>query len=145
MSAMADKATPEDLMLRLRGELERPPFNRWLAIEALDASADGIAIRLPYRAEFSYHPAEAFFHGGVIASLIDVAGYAAIAILSSAPTPTVSLAIDYLAPATGPELIARARLRRMGRSLSRVDIDIFAGTRMVALGRGIFSTREPVQ
>lgn len=131
-------------MSRLRGEMERAPFNRWLGVRALDVTEDGaVDIGLRFRPELGYHPTESIFHGGIIASLIDVAGYAALAIRSDGPTPTVTLTVDYLAPAMADELLAKAQVRRLGRSLSRVDIDVLAGARLVAIGRGVFSTREP--
>lgn len=133
-------------MARLRREMEAAPFNRWLGVRALDVAGDGaVRVALPFRDELSYHPTEAIFHGGVIASLIDIAGYAAVAIRSEGPTPTVTLTVDYLAPAIAEELVAQAAIRRLGRTLSRVDVDVFAGSRMVAIGRGVFSTRESGQ
>lgn len=131
------------MMDRLRSELERPPFNRWLGVLPIAVDGeDGISISLPYRPEFSHNPSEPVFHGGVVASLIDVAGYAAVAIRCGYSTPTVSLHIDYLAPAAGGDLMARGCVRRLGRSLSRVDVEIFAASRMVAIGRGTFSTKD---
>lgn len=131
------------MLARLRVELERPPFNKWLGVSAVAVKESGpIIVALPYRPEFSYDPDRTVFHGGVLASLIDIAGYAAIAIRCDVPTPTVSLHIDYMAPAIGDDLAAHSHVRRIGRSLSRVDVEVFAGTSMVAMGRGIFSTRE---
>ena len=128
----------------LKRELERPPFNRWLAATPISADQDGkgVSISLPFRPEFSYDPTSNIFHGGVIAALIDMAGYAAVAIRHDFPTPTISLHIEYLAPATSSTLIANARLRKLGRSLSRVDVDVFGDDVLIAIGRGVFSTRE---
>lgn len=132
-------ASPE-LLDRLRHELESPPFNAWLSPVAEQAGTSGTTIRLTYRPELGYRPSEAIFHGGVIAALIDIAAYASVAILREHATPTAALAIDFLAPAVGRELVARTRLRKVGRSLARVDVDVFAGDRLVVLGRGTFST-----
>lgn len=141
---MAEQLSDELLMERLTDEMERPAFNNWLGVKGVEITPEGeIHVLLPYRPEFGFDPSRSIFHGGIIASLIDIAGYAAVAIRSSAPTPTVTLTIDYLAPAIGDELLAKAQVRRSGRSLSRIDVDVYVGTRMVAMGRGVFSTKEP--
>jgi uncharacterized protein (TIGR00369 family) len=129
---------------RLRMELERPPFNRWIAGIPLGADIDTreTKIALRYRPEFSHHPSAPIFHGGILAALIDIAAHATVAVWHGAPTPTISLHVEYLSPATGDELCARGILRRLGRTISRADVEVTAGGRLVALGRGTFSTRE---
>lgn len=128
------------LLERLRGELERAPFNAWLAPVAEQAGPSGVTVHLSYRPELSYHPDEAIFHGGVITALVDIAGYASVAILHENATPTAALAVDFLAPAAGREMTARATIRKIGRSLARVDVDVTVGDKLVAIGRGTFST-----
>lgn len=129
-----------DILERLRHELEGPPFNAWLAPVAEQAGTTGTTIRVVYRRDLSYNPRAAIFHGGVIAALIDIAGYATVAIRHAHATPTASLSVEFLAPAMGTELIARTTLRKAGRSLARVDVDVLCGEKLVAIGRGTFST-----
>lgn len=133
-----------DWTARLQEELDRPPFNRWLAFAAVgvDEQEKSIEIRLPYRPEFSHHPTEAIFHGGVLAAVADVAGHAAVAVFHGRPTPTITLQIDYLAPAAGTAVHARALLRKLGRSISRADVELRCGDRLVAIARGSFSTQD---
>jgi acyl-coenzyme A thioesterase PaaI-like protein len=78
----------------------------------------------------------------MVASVIDIVAHAAVAVWHGGPAPTVTLQIDYLAPAIGPELHARGILRRMGRTVSRADAEISAGGKLVSIGRGTFSTKE---
>ena len=134
----------DDALLLLKRELERPPFNAWMAPVALaaDPVAREVLIALPYRSEFSHDPDHAVYHGGVLATLVDVAGHAAVAVWHGSPTPTISLQIEYLAPALGGELRARGILRKLGRSISRADVEVSAGGKLVALGRGVFSTAK---
>lgn len=131
-----------DAFDRLSCEVFRPGFNAWLGVEPVEAGERHVSIRLPYRSEFGYHPTEPYYHGGIIASLIDIAGYAAVAIHFNRPTPTVNLHIDYLAPALGDSLVAEAEIRRLGKSLSRVDVNVMASGKLVALGRGVFMFKE---
>jgi uncharacterized protein (TIGR00369 family) len=138
--------TPLDMepLRRLNIELERPPFNAWLGVRAVkaDAQTQEIQIVLPFRPEFSHHPTTHVFHGGIVSALIDIAGHAAVAVWHGAPAPTVSLHIEYLAPAQGPELSARGILRRLGRSLAFSDVEVTASDKKVALGRGIFHCKR---
>lgn len=129
-------------IVRLQHELERAPFNKWLGAQAQDVDEDRriMTICVPYRPEFSYHPQLPVFHGGVLAAIIDIAGYAAVAIWNSGATPTASLQVEYLAPAAGGEIIASGILRRLGRTLSRADVELSVNGHLVALGRGTFAT-----
>ncbi len=133
-----------DGIARLQEELDRPPFNRWLELlpVAVDDEERTIEICLPYRPEFSHHPSQGIFHGGVLAALADVAGHAAVAVFHGRPAPTVTLQIDYLAPAVGETVVARGILRKLGRNLSRADVELRCGNRLIALARGTFSTQE---
>lgn len=131
-------------MSRLEEEMTRPPFNRWLAPVSVSVDPDEqcIVIELPFRPEFSHSAGEQVFHGGIIAALADIAGHAAVAVFHGKPTPTITLQIDFIAPAIGAGLTASARLRKLGRSLARADVDMMIGARLVAIARGTFSTME---
>jgi uncharacterized protein (TIGR00369 family) len=132
-------ATHGDRMARLQAEMGRPPFNRWLAPEPLCAEEGRIELRLRARPEHCHQADPPLVHSGVIAALIDIAGHAVVAVEQARPAPTIALAIDYLRPAPGPDLTATALLRRLGRGMSRADVEIRAGARLVALGRGTFA------
>ena len=88
-------------LARLREELEGPPFHHVLRPEAIDADPENgtITIRLAFRDELARARGERAFHGGVIASLIDLAGHAAVAVKIGRMAPTIDLRIDYLRPA----------------------------------------------
>jgi uncharacterized protein (TIGR00369 family) len=86
-------------------------------------------------------PDDKSFHGGVIATLIDLAGHAAVAVKIGKMAPTIDLRIDYLRPSIGESIVARARLLKVGRRLARVDVDVTdAQGRLIAVRRGSFST-----
>jgi uncharacterized protein (TIGR00369 family) len=131
-----------DYFGRLRIEMERPPYHGFLKLHPVSADAQGnVVIRLPYQPFFARAPGEAAFHGGVIAALIDIAGHAAIAVRVGRMVPTIDLRIDYLRPAPGGELTARAKVVQIGRSIGRADIEIVAAEdKLVAVGRGTYST-----
>lgn len=80
-------------------------------------------------------------HGGVIASLIDVAGTFAMVAYLNKGVPTVDLRVDYLRPAAGTELRARATVRKAGRTVGTVDIEVTdSSDRLIAIGRALFAT-----
>jgi uncharacterized protein (TIGR00369 family) len=128
---------------RLREEMERPPFHRLLQPRALDADPETgtVMIAMAYRDELARAPGEKSFHGGVIATLIDLAGHAAVAVKIGRMAPTIDLRIDYLRPSSGEDVIARARLIKAGRTVGRVDVEVSdTQGRLIAIGRGSFST-----
>ena len=67
------------------------------------------------------------FHGGVIAALADQA--AGIAVTSGLPSGrigvTVEIKVNFLSPADGSELVARAKTLKMSGSIGVAVVDIF--------------------
>ena len=107
---------------------------------SVDVERREIEISVTYRPELSHNSDAGFFHGGVIAAVVDITGYAAVAIWQDIATPTIALHVEYLRPARGDELRARGILRRMGRAVARVDVEVSAAGSLVALGRASYST-----
>jgi uncharacterized protein (TIGR00369 family) len=54
--------------------------------------------------------------------------------------PTVNLRVDYLRPAAGQEMVATAIIRKAGRTVSVVDVEVMAGGKLVAIGRADLAT-----
>ena len=130
-------------LARLREELKRPPFHAVLRSKTRRCRSRQRYrhIALDYRDELARAPNDKSFHGGVIATLIDLAGHAAVAVKIGKMAPTIDLRIDYLRPSTGESFVARARLLKVGRMLARVDVDVTdTQGRLIAVGRGSFST-----
>lgn len=117
------------------------PFNAWLAPQVLriDTEAGEVALRLAIRPEFARLPGSDQFHGGVLASLMDLAGDFAVVAAVRKPVPTINLRIDYMRPCGGGPVEAVARARRVGRTLAIVDVDLFdAAGKLSAVGRGTY-------
>jgi uncharacterized protein (TIGR00369 family) len=131
-----------------REELERylrdSPFQQLLGLrlELVDAAQQTVVIRCVYGPDVERAPGTGQYHGGVIASLIDIAGdFALIAVLGHG-VPTINFRVDYLRPALASDLIARARVRKAGRTVGVVDIDVEdMSDRLIALGRGCYGTQ----
>jgi uncharacterized protein (TIGR00369 family) len=57
------------------------------------------------------------------------------------PLPTINFRVDYLRPAVNTALTATARVRRAGRSVGVVDVDVADGEgRLIAVGRASYAT-----
>ncbi len=133
----------DDSLALLRSEMEGPPFHSLIRPRPVQADKDqGTAtVAIEFRDVLARAPGDKAFHGGVIASLIDMVGHAAVAIKIGRMAPTIDLRIDYLRPANSARLTASARVLRAGRTVARVDIDVTdAEGRLIAVGRGSFST-----
>ena len=135
--------TPADAALaRLAYELAHPPFHAVLAPQAVSADPSGeVLILLPYQKQFRRAQDSGDIHGGVIASIIDIAAHAAVAVQIERMAPTIDLRIDYLRAARAGDLHISAKTLRVGRAVARVDVEVRgADDIVVAVGRGTFST-----
>jgi len=86
-------------------------------------SAEVSLARRPDLLQFFGH-----FHGGVIAALADQA--AGIAVTSSLPSGkigvTVEIKVNFLSPADGSELVARAKTLKMSGSIGIATVEVFS-------------------
>lgn len=130
----------------LQQMLAECPFHRFLGLTLEDYSAKdaSISISVTARQEFSRDDDRIELHGGVIASLIDIAGDYAVALKIGFGVPTINLHVDYLRPARGARAIASARIIRCGRSIAVVDIEVKDDTAtLIAVGRATYSSVVP--
>jgi len=111
-----------------------------LRVVALDHDAGTLTVSMPMRPEFERRLGTGQFHGGAIAAFIDVVGDFAIGMAVGGGVPTINVRIDYLRPAVGGVLTATARVRRAGRTVALVDVEVYDEQRsLVAVGRGTYS------
>ena len=122
--------------------LDRSPFIASLGLEVLgvDHAKSEIVMRMPLKPEFERRKGTRQFHGGPIASFIDVVGDYAIGMMVGGGVPTINLRIDYVRPAIGEAVTGTGRVRRQGRTVALVDIEITdAEGKLVAVGRGTYA------
>jgi uncharacterized protein (TIGR00369 family) len=131
-----------------RDELQRlmdaSPFIRGagMRIESADPVAETLSVRMALRPEYERAAGTGQFHGGPIAALIDTAGCFAVMMLVGHGVPTINFSTDYLRPAVNTGLTAVAKVRRVGRTVGVVDVDVLDdGDKLVAVGRGTFGTQ----
>ncbi|MEE9279646.1 MAG: PaaI family thioesterase [Myxococcota bacterium] len=130
---------------QLQAFLQHAPFHQFLRMEIdeVDADAQRLVLRLPFRREYQRMQEVPQIHGGPIAALIDIAGTYVIWAVLGQGVPTINLRIDYLRPAVDTGLRATATVRRAGRTVALVDIDVHDDRgRLVAVGRGSYGTQS---
>ena len=131
-----------DMLERL---IQESPFIRFMGLEivSIDLKMNSILMKMPLRPEFERGgPLKGQFHGGPIAALIDTVGDFAVALIVGGGVPTINFRVDYLRPSTGQFLLAKATVRRSGRTVGVTDVDVFDDQeRLTAIGRGCYSTQ----
>lgn len=141
---MGEGAAPALDFATLAAMVKDCPFHQWLGVELISLDETGIAIRTPWRAEFVSDPDRGYAHGGVLASLIDLAADYAVAARIGRGAPTVDMRVDYHRAAMPGPLIARAAVVKLGGTLTTAEARVFdERNELVASGRALFFTRAP--
>jgi uncharacterized protein (TIGR00369 family) len=128
----------------IQAMLDGSPFIKFfgMRVAAIDTAASTIVLEMTLRPELERAPGTGQWHGGAIAGLIDTAGDFALVLGLRAPVPTINFRVDYLRPAMMPTLKATARVRRAGRTVGVVDVDVEDPEgRLVAVGRGCYGAK----
>jgi len=112
-----------------------------LTVVSADPEKEQVVMRAAMRPELERGRGTGQWHGGPIAAIIDTVGDYALVMTLGRPLPTVNFRVDYLRPAIDTALIVTARVRRSGRLVGVVDIDVANETgQLVAIGRATYAT-----
>lgn len=97
-----------------------------LGAELLSVAHGAVEIRLPFSQRLTQQ--DGFLHAGAITSILDSAcGYAALSVApENAGVLSVEFKVNLLAPAVGESFVARAQIKRAGRTLTVCTADAFA-------------------
>ncbi|MDG1579639.1 thioesterase family protein [Pseudomonas sp. GOM6] len=133
---------------------QRIPFNQALGIRIVELSGERVVMDLPMKPELIGNFTQGILHGGVISSILDVAGGAMALIgafdkhqhLSQAERMqrlsklgTIDLRIDYLRPGRGQVFTATAVLLRSGNKVAVVRSELHnEDDVLVAVGTGTY-------
>lgn len=132
-------------LAELQAYMEASPFisHAGMRLTAIDKEAETLTMTMPLKPEFERAPGTGQFHGGPIAALIDTAGCFGLIMVLGHGVPTVNFRTDYLRPAINTGLRADARVRRVGRTVGVVDVDVYDDyEKLVAVGRGTFGSNS---
>lgn len=121
----------------LQSLVNTSPIHRWLGfrVHAFDADAGTLELHAPAGGPAERSDGAGQAHGGAIATLIDSAATFACCMVVQRTVPTMNMRVDYLRPAAGPDMRARARVVRAGRTAAVVDVEVESGGKLVAVGR----------
>lgn len=134
------KFTAESLEQRLAAG----PFNRWLGFKVLKMGDGELELSATWREEWIVNPDRRYTHGGILAAIIDVAADYAIAIELGRPVPTVDIRVDFHKAAMPGDVIAKAKVVRMGSQYATAEAYVYDhGGALVASGRGTYYTAPP--
>ncbi len=127
-----------------RRGFDADPFHRQLGVSLVERGDGTARVRLAIGAGTPQGIGGAV-HGGVLASLVDIAML--VAVFSKLrpgqlPAGTADLAITYMRQAHGDQVLAEARVVKHGRQLSVIEVDLSddAGV-LCARGRVLYAFR----
>ena len=111
---------------RVRQSFSMQAFMSTLGAELTAVVQGGVEIRLPFSPSLTQQ--NGYLHAGAIAAVLDSAcGYAALTVAADdKEVLTVELKMNLMAPAAGETFVARAQVKRAGRTLTVCTADAFA-------------------
>jgi acyl-CoA thioesterase len=121
---MTAESLSKEHIRRIHEAFERVPFAHLLGIEVGQIERGSATLHLTVRDELRQN--RGVVHGGATASLVDTASAFAILTLlePGETTTTIDLTIHYLRPLTAGRATAHATVRRAGRRVLTVSVDV---------------------
>jgi uncharacterized protein (TIGR00369 family) len=111
---------------RVRGSFARQRVMQAIGASLTRVTPGEVEIVLPFRQDLTQQ--HGFLHAGIVSTIADSAcGYAAYSLMpADAAVLTVEYKVNFLSPAQGDRMIARARVTKPGRTVSVCTCDVFA-------------------
>ena len=113
---------------RVRRSFSRQAFMSTLGAELTAVGEGSVEIRLPFSPTLTQQ--DGYLHAGAITAVLDSAcGYAALSVAPAGhEVLSVEFKVNLLAPALGEVFMAKAQVKRAGRTLTVCTADAFAVT-----------------
>ena len=127
----------------LQAMLDHSPFISFLGLKVTEADPvkERVTMECEMRPEFERGKGTGQWHGGPLAAVIDTVGDYALIMTLRRGLPTINFRVDYLRPAIKTGLVITAKVRRAGKSVGVVDVDVFNDQKaLLAVGRAAYST-----
>jgi uncharacterized protein (TIGR00369 family) len=111
---------------RIRRSFSKQAFMSTLGAELTAVSPGGVEIRLPFSANLTQQ--NGYLHAGAITAVLDSAcGYAAMTLAADdRDVLSVEFKVNLLSPSVGEVFMARAVVKKAGRTLTVCTADAFA-------------------
>jgi uncharacterized protein (TIGR00369 family) len=146
--------SPEQLLPYIAATFDQMPFNRLLGLQVSRFAEDQVEVHFPWAEQLVGNPIQQILHGGVIATVLDVAG-GMMAVASAlerfsnieqselvqrfGKMSTIDIRTDYLRPGRGKHFIATARVIRAGNKVAVCKMELHNEQGVhIALGTGTY-------
>lgn len=115
-----------DLWPRIHTSFQKQTIMHTIGATLTRVEAGQVDITLPFREDLCQQ--HGFIHAGIITTIVDsAAGYAAYTLMPpESEVLTVEYKVNFMAPAVGDVFIARAAVKKAGRTLTVCHGDVFA-------------------
>jgi len=148
MMGFISTESPELLAARRRAFVElfqSAPIIKTFGMSLRYDAHERAIVELPYNPSFDH--ALGSIHGGVIAMMLDTAGWFTVAPYYDSWIATVEFQVRLLEPASRQALRATGKLIRIGKRLAVAEMEVHsADERLIARGSGTFSlTSVPIK
>ena len=141
MAIMHNNLTAENIQQRIDLSLYHQLFKP--EVLEVDNEAMTLQLRVSMAEVFERQPGTGQWHGGVLSSLVDIAGCYALMLVAGGPLLTLNFSTEFLRIAHSDKLIANARVRRVGRTVGFVDVDVLDDVNItVVSGRACYAIRS---
>ncbi|WJR80994.1 PaaI family thioesterase [Bradyrhizobium sp. NP1] len=137
---MTEKLTPAAVeeMIRTR------PFHEWLGLRVQKVDESGIELTATWREEWVANPERRYTHGGILATLVDLAADWALVMHTGRGVPTIDMRVDYHRAAMPGDLTAKGRIVKLGSQFSVAEASVHdKDGALLASGRGVYLTASP--
>ena len=124
------------------------PFNKHLGLKVEVLSKGYCRMRIPWADHLTGDPGRPAVHGGILATLVDVAGGTACWTVRESESDrlsTIDLRIDYLRPGPAKDMICEAHLIRMGNKVCTARMEVYSegddqdSVGPIATGQGVYN------
>ncbi len=110
----------------IQHRIDQSLFHQLFKPEVLAVDNDQLEVKLRVSMcpQFERQPGTNHWHGGVLASLVDIAGCYALMLVAKGPLLTLNFSTDFLRLAVADTLTATAKVTRSGRTVGFVEVTI---------------------
>jgi len=111
---------------KVRDSFARQPFMATIGAEMTAVGHGRVEVRFPFSGKLTQQ--NGFVHAGAVTSILDSAcGYAALSVVpEGADVLSVEFKVNLLAPGVGESFVARAAVKRAGKTLVVCTADAFS-------------------
>jgi uncharacterized protein (TIGR00369 family) len=146
--------TQADIIKKITEILEQIPFNRMLGLQMGEITPDGISINFSMKNELIGNYLYGILHGGVISSVLDMAGGVVVMLAAAkkregksfeelatilGKAGTINLHVDYIRPGKGEHFTAKAKIIHSGNKISFARMELYNHeATLIANGTGTY-------